>query len=94
MYLFNSNYAINQIAYLCLESTLSCFYSRQLNFIGFLMNCFDVCSEATLPCKLITTKTAGILYSQVFGLLVYIEITLLCCLIVTLITLVLYSLVN
>ena len=51
-------------------------------------------SKDTLLCKLLPTETAGILHSQVFGLLVYLEITLMGSLIVTLITLMLYSLVD
>ena len=50
--------------------------------------------KVTLLCKLLPTETAGILHSQVFGLLVCLEITLLCSLIVTLITTIFNFLMN
>ena len=58
------------------------------------VNRFDVYSEATLLCSQIITETAGILHSQVFGLLVSLDIFLLCSLIVTLITLIFDFLMN
>ena len=58
------------------------------------MNWFDMCSEVTLHSSLIIAETAGILHSNMFGLLVCLKTTLWCSLIVTLITLILYSLVN
>ena len=58
------------------------------------VNQFVMISQATLLFKLITTETAGILHSHVFGLLVCLEVMLYCSLIVTLITLILYFLMN
>ena len=58
------------------------------------MSGFDLFCEVILRCKLIITDTARILYSKVFGLLMYLETTLLCYLIVTIITHVLDFLMN
>ena len=51
-------------------------------------------SEVTLLCELLSTETAGILHSQLFGLLVYVEITLIGGLIVTIIALIFNFLMN